>query len=45
MKRVKVVNGQIRWNDCDMTWEADPRHVKILARHLGIEEAKPVMSP
>ena len=42
MRSLKVLNRQISWKDCEMHWEADLRHVEILAKHLGLEGASSV---
>ena len=36
VNKVKVLNKQISWNDGEILWEADPRHVEILATQLGL---------
>ena len=40
-----MLNRQISWNDGEILWEADPRHVEILATQLGLEAGKPVVTP
>ena len=42
---VKVLNRQISWKDGEILWEADPRHVEILSRQLGLENCKTVATP
>ena len=39
VQSMKVLNRQISWKDGEIHWEADPRHVEILAKHLGLEGA------
>ena len=41
-KSLKVLNRQISWKDGEIHWEADPRHVEILAKQLGMEGSSPV---
>ena len=45
VQSVKVLNRQISWKDDGIHWEADPRHVEILARHLGLVGASTVKTP
>ena len=45
MKSLKVLNRQISWHKGEIHWEADPRHVEILARQLGLEAGKIVKTP
>ena len=45
VRRTRTLNGQISWNDGEILWEADPRHVEILAEQLGFAEARLVMTP
>ena len=45
VKSLKVLNRQISWKDGEMNWEADPRHVEILARQLGMEGNTAVKTP
>ena len=35
VQSLAVLNRQISWKDGAIHWEADPRHVEILAKHLG----------
>ena len=35
VQSIRVLNRQISLKDDGINWEADPRHVEILARHLG----------
>ena len=37
VKSLKVLNRQILWTDGEIHWEADPRHVEILTRQLGMD--------
>ena len=45
MQSIKMLNRQISWKDSEIHWEADPRHVEILAKHLGLEGASTVETP
>ena len=45
VQSIKVLNRQISWKDGETNWEADTRHVEILAKHLGLEGARTVKSP
>ena len=45
VRSIKVLNGQISWKDGEIHWEADPRHIEILAKHLGLEGATTVKTP
>ena len=40
-----MLNRQISWEDGQINWEADPRHVEILARQLGMEGSSTVKTP
>ena len=42
---LKVLNRQISWKDGEIHLEADPRHVEILARQLGMQDSTPVKTP
>ena len=45
VQSLKVLHRQISWKDGEIHWEADPRHVEILARQLGMENSSPVKTP
>ena len=45
VQSIKVLNRQISLKDGETHWEADPRHVEILAKHLGLEGASTVKTP
>ena len=45
VQSLTVLNRQSSWRDGAIHWEADPRHVEILAKHLGLEGATPVKTP
>ncbi len=45
VKSLKVLSRQISWKDGKIHWEADPRHVDILARQLGMDDSTPVKTP
>ena len=42
---LKVLNRQISWKNGEDQWEADPRHVEILARQLGMQDSRPAKTP
>jgi hypothetical protein len=45
VQSLRVLNRQITWKDNEIHWEADPRHVEILAKQLGMENSSPVKTP
>ena len=45
VQSLKVLNRQISWKSGEIHWEADPRHVEILARQLGMEKSSSVKTP
>ena len=45
VQSIKVLNRQISWKDGEIYWEADPRHVEILTKHLGLGGASTVKTP
>ena len=45
VQSIKVLNRQIYWKNGEIHWEADLRHVEILAKHLGLEGASTVKTP
>ena len=45
VQSLKVLNKQISWKDGEIHWEADPRHVGILAGQRGMEDSSPVKTP
>ena len=45
LKDVSILNRLDSFEDSHTTYEADPRHVQILLRELGVIGAKPVSSP
>lgn len=45
LKDVSILNRLVSFEDSHTTYEADPRHVQILLRELGVAGAKPVSSP
>ena len=42
---IKVLHLQISWHKGELHWEADPRHVEILARQVGLENGKVAKTP
>jgi len=45
LKEARVLGRIIRWTKDGFKYEADPRHVEMLVRDLGVGEAKPLSSP
>ena len=45
VQSVKVFNRQISWKAGEIHWEADPRHVEVFAKHLGLEGASTGKTP
>ena len=45
IKEVRVLNRLISWREDCIEYEADPRHVQIIAETMGIGNAKPVTTP
>ena len=45
VRAIKVLNRQISWKEGELHWEADPRHIEILAQQLNLTQAKPVKTP
>ena len=44
-KEVPILNRVVRWENGDILYEADPRHVEKLLRDLGMESCKPLTTP
>lgn len=44
-KEVVVLNRVLAWRDGVFKYEADPRHVEIMLRDMGLEECKLVATP
>ena len=44
-KCMRILNRIIRWTDAGLRIEADPRHVEILIKEMGLEEANSVKTP
>ena len=44
-KEIRILNRIVRVLPGGLSYEADPRHAEMLARSLGITEAKPVLTP
>jgi len=44
-KEARVLGRVIKWSEDGLTYEADPRHVEILIRDLGIGEERTVVTP
>ena len=42
VQAIKVLNRQITWADGAIYWEADPRHVEIITKQLGMKDCKVV---
>ena len=45
VEHVKVLNRIISWEKGAIVWEADPRHVELLAEQLGLQNAGSVRTP
>ena len=45
MKEIRILNRIVRITDKGLLYEADPRHVELLAKSLGLETCKPVATP
>ena len=45
VQSIQVLIRQISWKHGEIHWKADPRHVEILAKHLGLEGATTVKTP
>jgi hypothetical protein len=45
LKEMRVLNRIVRIDDYGLRYEADPRHVELLARSLNLEQCKPVVTP
>lgn len=45
MKDATILNRLIHFVENETTYESDPRHVQILVRELGLENAKDVVTP
>ena len=45
LREARVLGRVIRWTPEGIRYEADPRHVDLLVRDLGLTEATPVSSP
>ena len=44
-KEVVVLNRVLAWDGDEFRYEADPRHVEVMLRDLGLEDAKPAPTP
>ena len=44
-KEMRILNRILRIDSEGLKYEADPRHAEIIVKSLGIESAKPVISP
>ena len=44
-KEMRVLNRIVRVNADGLQYEADPRHVELLAKSLGLADSKPVATP
>ena len=42
---MRILNRIIRWTEAGLRIEADPRHVEILIKEMGLEEANSVNTP
>ena len=44
-KEIRILNRIVRITDEGLMYEADPRHVELLAKSLGLQDCKPVATP
>ena len=44
-KSIRILNRIIQWMSVGLRIEADPRHVEILMKEMGLAEANPVVTP
>ena len=44
-KCMRILNRIVRWTDAGLRIEADPRHVEILIKEMGLGEANAVKAP
>ena len=44
-KEVRILNRILRWSDDGISYEADPRHVELLSKALGLGECRKVTTP
>ena len=44
-REVSILNRVVRWDDGEILYEAEPRHVEKLPRDLGMENSKPLTTP
>ena len=42
---IRILNKIVRWTDAGIRIEADPRHVEILIKEMGLGEANSVKTP
>ena len=40
-----VLNRCVTYSDSGLTWESDPRHAELAVAELGLQAARPQMSP
>ena len=45
LKEMRVLNRIVRITDTGLRYEADPRHVELLAKSLNMENCRPVVTP
>ena len=44
-KKMKILNRIVSWEQDGIKYEADPRHVEIMAQQLGLEDNKTITTP
>ena len=44
-KEIRILNRIVKITSTGLTYEADPRHVEMLARDMGMDEGKSVVTP
>ena len=45
IKEMRVLNRIVRITDTGIRYEADPRHVELLAKSLNVESRDPMVTP
>ena len=45
MKKIRILNRIICWEDWGIKYEPDPRHAEILIREFEIEDEEVVVTP
>ena len=45
LREIKILNRVLRLDERGLAYEADPRHVELLVKSLGLESCRKVSSP